>query len=67
MPPQFKENAKKMKEKAEAKKEDADGQGQEQQKKAYADLRSAVIHVAHTNPAVRQALKPVLQIIKQQG
>jgi hypothetical protein len=53
----------------------AEGQGQgqaqepeQQQKDAankYAALRGAVIRVAHENPAVRPALVPVLQMLKQ--
>lgn len=56
--------------------EEQQGQGQEQDKKPdflkdkdaaaakYAALRSAVIRIAHENPAVRPALVPVLQTLK---
>jgi hypothetical protein len=68
MPPALKEHLE------EKKKEEAGGdQGQQdqgQQKQAssnYTALRTAIIRTAAQNPAVRPALIPVLQMIKQQG
>ena len=55
------------------------GQGQQQDKEdkkpdflkdkeaKYAAVKGAIIRVAATNPAVRTALVPVLQLLKQQG
>lgn len=65
MPPALKEHMEEKKEEG--------GQGQQeqgQQKQAssnYAALRTAIIRTAAQNPAVRPALIPVLQMIKQQG
>ena len=64
MPEAFKEHIKE-------KKEEGQGQGQQQQDKEasvkWAALKSSIIRTAAQNPAVRPALIPVLQMIKQQG
>ena len=64
MPEAFKEHIKE-------KKEESQGQGQQQQDKEasvkWAALKSSIIRTAAQNPAVRPALIPVLQMIKQQG
>jgi hypothetical protein len=80
MPPQFRENAEKKKEEAEAKKEEGEKkqaaqqevvqqatEEQQKQASAYAQIRSSVIRTAAADPLVREALKPVLQLIKQIG
>jgi hypothetical protein len=60
VPPQFLEH---MKEKKDEKKDD----GQGQQKEAYTQLRAAVIKSAHTNPHLRDAYRPILELIKALG
>ena len=42
-------------------------QGQEGEKQAYTKLKSACISVATSNPQARQALLPVLKLIKSLG
>jgi hypothetical protein len=66
VPPQFLEH---MKGKKDDKKEEG-GQGQQegQQKEAsYTELRSAVIKMAHANPHLREAYRPLLETIKKLG
>jgi hypothetical protein len=64
VPPQFKEHMKEKKEEGQDQ-----GQGQEQQKQAssYRTLKAAVLNTAKANPAIRNALMPILQTIKQLG
>jgi len=61
LPPEFLEHQK-------GKKEDKDEQGQGQQKEAaYGQLRSAVIKMAHANPHLSEAYRPLLETIKKIG
>lgn len=65
VPPQFKEHMKEKKEEGQGQQD----QGQEQQKQAssYRTLKAAILNTAKANPAIRNALLPVLQTIKQLG
>lgn len=65
VPPQFLEH---MKGKKDDKKEEGQGQQQGQQKDAaYKELRSSVIKMAHANPHLREAYRPLLETIKKLG
>jgi len=69
VPPQFLEHQKKKEE--EKGQDHGQGQQSEQQKQAgalaYRTLKASVLNAAKLNPAIRNALHPVLQTIKQLG
>lgn len=64
VPPQFLEHMKKKEDGGEEKKEE--GQGQ-QKDASYQALRSSVIKMAHANPHLREAYRPLLETIKKLG
>lgn len=62
LPPEFLENQKKKEDESKS----DEGQG-EQKQASYQELRSHVIRLAHANPHLREAYKPLLVTIKQLG